>query len=116
MEINLFNHQDTIAKNLLTFVRLRGYSRLSLSKITGISRNEIDQLLSSVSPNPNLYHSQIIQITKTFDLPIDYFLITDSHNESPSERNLFEYQRSPKATELLQGLDNVLDIYSMYLD
>lgn len=121
MNINFFEHQETIAKNLLTFIRLKGFSKLSLNKQTGISRPTIDQILKAESPNPTIYNAQIAKINETFDLPRDYFLKSPEISLTPS-RPAYAFsdhgtdtERSSTAKELLDGLDNILDIYSMYL-
>ncbi|MGO0063318.1 helix-turn-helix domain-containing protein [Brevibacillus fluminis] len=121
MSINFFEHQKTIAKNLLTFIRVKGHSKLSLSKLTGISRPTIDQLLKGESPSQTTYNGQIAKINQTFELPDDYFITAQS---TPSLTHPLAYaysdhrvgmEKSEKAKELLEGLDNVLDIYSMYV-
>jgi transcriptional regulator with XRE-family HTH domain len=121
MSINFFDHQKTIARNLVAFIRVKGYSKLSLSKLTGISRPTIDQILKGESPNQTTYNTQITKINQTFDLPDDYF-ITAQVTPSLSLPLAYAYsdrgagvEKSPQAKELLDGLDNVLDIYSMYV-
>lgn len=121
MTINYFEHQKTISKNLTAFIRVKGYSKLSLSKLTGISRPTIDQILKSESPNPTTYNAQILKINQTFDLPEDYF-ITAQTTPSISLPLAYAYsdhgngvEKSEKTKELLEGLDNILDIYSMYV-
>lgn len=115
MDINFFEHRDIVTKNLLTFIRNRGYSKLSLSKQTGIPRLAIDQLLNPENPNPMSYNDQMSQIMKTFDLPSNYFVTTVSNIGSTLDHNIDEDPRSPRTQELLDGLDNVLDIFSIYL-
>jgi hypothetical protein len=34
MSLNFFDHRETITKNLVTFLRQKGYSKLSLSKLS----------------------------------------------------------------------------------
>ncbi|KOP64816.1 hypothetical protein AMS62_05800 [Bacillus sp. FJAT-18019] len=121
MNINFFEHQKTISKNLVAFIRVRGYSKLSLSKLTDISRPTIDQILKGESPSPTTYNGQIAKINQTFDLPDDYF-ITAQSTPSISLPLAYAYsdhgdglEKSKQAKELLEGLDNVLDIYSMYV-
>jgi hypothetical protein len=111
MTINYFDYQETIAENLIKFMRLRGYSRLSLSKLTAIPRNVVDQLLKAENINPSSYNLIIMQINQTFDLPADYFLTTQATSLSPTPLA----HRSPTAQKYFDGLENVLDIYSMYL-
>ncbi|OMD62984.1 hypothetical protein BSK62_22005 [Paenibacillus odorifer] len=116
IDINYFEHQDTIGKNLLTFIRQRGYSKKSLSELTGISRPIIDELLGSKNTIPIIYNTQISIITQFFKLPHDYFLkiptepINIASQAYGSERD----KRSKEIQELFDGLENILDIYSIY--
>jgi hypothetical protein len=118
MSLNFSDHREMIAKNLVTFLRLKGYSKLSLSKLSGISRPIIDQIIKGESLNPNQYNKQIEKINKTFELPDNYF-ITSHSSITPTTytfSNLYvNSERTPEVKELLDGLNNVLDIYSLYL-
>lgn len=78
MSINFFEHQKTIAKNLVTFIRVKGYTKLSLSKLTGISQPTIDQILKGESPSQTTYNGQITKINQTFNLPDNYFITAQS--------------------------------------
>lgn len=120
MSINFFEHRETIAKNLVNFMRLKGYSKLSLSKQADISRPTIDQIIKGESPNPKQYNSQITKINLTFDLPEDYFITARiSLTPTPAAYAYSDHSagtaKNPVVKELLDGLDNVLDIYSLYL-
>ncbi|WP_313640562.1 hypothetical protein [Paenibacillus sp.] len=119
MSLNFFDHRETIAENLVSFLRLKGYSKLSLSKLTYIDRTTIDQIFKGEGLNSKQYNTQIIKINKTFDLPEDYFTSSRSpilstitntcvHQDAGSEK-------SAEVNELLCGLNNILDIYSLYL-
>ncbi|MBP1153930.1 MULTISPECIES: helix-turn-helix domain-containing protein [unclassified Paenibacillus] len=110
MAFTYYEHQEAIAKKLIALMRQRGCSRLSLSILSGILRPAIDQLLNGGNSNVIRYNSQILQINQAFDLPADYFL----KNECSSALHVLTL-RTPEAQDLLDGLDNILDIYSMYL-
>ncbi|WP_218091126.1 hypothetical protein [Paenibacillus solanacearum] len=114
MDADIFEHRDIIAKNIIAFMRQRGYSRLSLSKLAGIPRAEIDKLLNPDYPNSRL-GMFVKKIIDAFDLPSDYFQNANTNSISPTKRNRYNNRRNPKAIELFEGLENVLDIYSMYL-
>ncbi|MGR6545718.1 helix-turn-helix domain-containing protein [Paenibacillus tundrae] len=101
-------------------MRFKGYTKLSLSKLTGISRPTIDQILKAESPNSNIYNTQISKINQTFELPSDYFL--ESRITITPPEPVYAYsdhgageERSERAQHLLDGLDNILDIYALYL-
>lgn len=116
MLTNFFEHQETVANNLFALMRQNGYSRLSLSKLTGVPRPAIDQILLSGENNINelVYNSYIMQINQTFDFEEDYLLTTKEVAKSSSISSV-NSERSPKAEEALFGLECIMDIYSMYI-
>ncbi|MBW7475772.1 XRE family transcriptional regulator [Paenibacillus oenotherae] len=121
MNYNYFDYRESIAENLISFLRQRGFSKLSFSKLTNISRPTIDQILKGESPSPKQYNSQITKINETFQLPDDYFIV---FQEEPMTTSRYAYaysdhgrdaDKSPKTMELLNALDDILDVYSIYL-
>lgn len=74
MTTNYFEHQETIAKNLILFIWEKGYSRLSLSKLTSIERPSIDHILSGENAD-----EQVTELNNSFG--VDILRIT---NEEPS--------------------------------
>lgn len=116
--MNFFDYREMITKNLVTFLRQKGYSKLSLSKLTDISRPIIDQIVKGGGLNSVQYNKQIEKINKTFDLPVNYFitpLISINPTMYTYSDNVSVSERSPEVKELLDGLNNVLEIYSLYL-
>lgn len=113
MRDEFYRYQEITTQNLIAFLRLRGYSKLSLSKLTGLSRPNIDCILNGEITNPSVYNSYIKKIIQTFDLPNDYFLI--NQNDQIALVPKIYSKRSLADQELFDGLDNLLDIFSMYL-
>ncbi|WP_238652474.1 hypothetical protein [Paenibacillus piscarius] len=103
MNINYFEHQEMIAANLVNFLRLRGMSKLSLAKQTGIPRLSIDQILSGESTCPKQYNSQITKINYTFGL-LDHYFITTLASANPAFDQGYS-GKDPLARELLDGLE-----------
>lgn len=114
MTANYYENQDTIAKNLIAFMREKGYSRLTLSKLSGIDRTEINQILSSRNGDESVYSSQMKQINQTFGLP-DGYLLTSIQIDTFSPTAIVNNERSELAQELFDDLENLLDVYSMYI-
>jgi hypothetical protein len=83
--------------------------------LTGIPRVSIDQILSAEIPNKSNYNSQIRKILKTFDLPINYFSTIVLSTESTLDNCLNEDLRINQSKVLYDGLENCLEIFSMYL-
>lgn len=118
MSLYFFDHRETIAKNLVTFIRKNGYSKLSLSKLSDVSRHTIDQIIKGGGLESEKYNKQIEKINKTFDLPDNYFitpLISTTPTTYTCLNDCVDSERDPQVKELLDGLDNILDIYSLYL-
>ncbi|OMD92778.1 hypothetical protein [Paenibacillus odorifer] len=118
MSLNFFDHRETITKNLLTFLREKGHSKLSLSKLSDITRPTIDLIIKGEGLNSEQYNKQIQKINKTFDLPVNYF-ITPLISITPTKCTYSDHvavsERSSEVKELLDGLNSVLEIYSLYL-
>ncbi|MEK5282575.1 MULTISPECIES: hypothetical protein [Paenibacillus] len=118
MSLNFFDHREIISRELVAFLRLRGYSKLSFSKLSNISRATVDRIIEGEGLSSTQYNEQIDKINKTFDLPDNYF-ITSLVSITPTTYTYSGYvagsERSPKVKELLDGLDSVLEIYSLYL-
>lgn len=116
MSFIYYENIQTVSYNLILFMRSKGYSRLSLSKLTGISRPEIDQILSGKDINAELFDAHIMRIKQTFGLPNDYFLIKQKDTETESKSTIpINHERSETASECLKGLGIILDIFSMYV-
>lgn len=121
--MEIFNHRETIGKNISTYIRLKGYSKSSFSKLTEISRPTLNQLLSGDSPSPKTFEDQINRITGVLELPIDYFLnepvISSERWRAPM---IHHSDRAPNgdrdnvlAKQLLNDLDDLMSIASLYL-
>lgn len=114
MTANYFENQETIAKNMILFMREKGYSRLSLSKLTEIERSSIDDILNGENTDECVYITQITQIKQVFELSDDY-LLTEQQTNSLSSNPIVFSERSELAQEMMDGLDNILEIYSIYI-
>lgn len=118
MNLNFFDHREKIAKNLVIFIRKKGYSKLSLSKLSDVSRRNIDRIIKGEGLESEKYNKEIEKINKTFDLPDNYFiapLISTTPTTYTCLNDCVGSERDPQVEELLDGLDNILDIYSLYL-
>ncbi len=112
---NYFENQESVSKNLISFMREKGYSRSSLSKLSGISRPAIDQILSAQNTDVSIYYLQLEQINQVFEFPEEY-LIRRTETSLLRPTSIVAEERSEFVQELFDGLDNILDVYSMYLN
>ncbi|MBS5913107.1 MAG: hypothetical protein KID09_21205 [Paenibacillus macerans] len=109
MSVDYFVHQEIITKNLILFMREKGCSRLSFSKLIGVTRIAVDQLLNGWNGDASEYNALVEKIRLRFDLPNDFFLKEVAFPQ-PSTPKL-----SPEVQKLRDGLENILDIYSMHI-
>ncbi|WP_025676897.1 hypothetical protein [Paenibacillus massiliensis] len=108
--MNYVEYQQSVSINLTLFLRENGYTRLSFSKLTDVPRTIVDQLLSGWSGDESECNMYVEKIRHKFELPVDYFLKDVTLLPSPKE------QLRPEIQELYDGLDNILDIYSLYIN
>ncbi|MBU8757313.1 helix-turn-helix transcriptional regulator [Priestia megaterium] len=120
--MNLFQSREEIGKNLTTFIRLKGYSKSSFSKLTGISRPTLNLMLSGSIASSTTFETHIKKITDTLNISRDYFLqkpnITLETWQQPSiqysDRAEFR-KREEQVQKVLDDLDDLLDIAALYL-
>ncbi|MBT2282222.1 hypothetical protein J7E78_01475 [Paenibacillus polymyxa] len=113
--VNYYNHQQTVKESIIAFMRQKGYSRLTLSKLTNIPRSAIDQLLLQGEENIDMstYNAYILQINQRFNFAEENLLkVTPNPNLFPSPPA--QTERSALAQEALDGLEQILDVFSMY--
>lgn len=115
MGVNYYNHQQNVAENLKAFMRKKGYSKQTLSKLTDVPRPAIDQLLLKGGENlaKSTYNTYILQINQRFNfMEEDLLKLTLMPNLSPSPPA--QTERSALAQEALDGLEQILDVFSLY--
>ncbi|MCM3390449.1 helix-turn-helix transcriptional regulator [Ureibacillus chungkukjangi] len=121
--MKLFNNQQTIGKNLLAFLRLKGYTKSSFAKMVEISRPTLNQIFEGNSPNPNTYKEQIKKITDALNVPIEFFLETALDTAEKWQTPTTQYsdhafsspERSKEAQSLLNDLDELLTVAAIYI-
>lgn len=113
--VNYYNHQQTVASALIQYMRQKGYSRLTFSRLTGIPRTAIDSLILRGGENidKSAYNAHILQINQRFNFTEEDLLeVTPKPNLSPPPPA--QTERSALAQEALDGLEQILDVFSMY--
>lgn len=120
--MKLFSLKKSIGENLLHYIRLNGYTKTSFSKLTGISRPTLNQILNGDSPSPNIYEEQMKKITDALGLPLDYFTQLPSHEQEKWLLPATQYsdrfsgsERDALTRELLADLDELLSVAAFYV-
>lgn len=113
--VNYYNQRQTVKESIIAFMRQKGYSRSTLSKLTNIPRSAIDQLLLQGGGNidTSTYNAYILQINRRFNFAEnDLLIVTLKPNLFPSPPA--QTERTALAQEALDGLEQILDVFSMY--
>jgi transcriptional regulator with XRE-family HTH domain len=122
MKLDFFTFKKRIGQHLTDYLRLKGYTKTSLSKIADISRPTLNQILDGSSPNPNIYNQQLAKITDALDLPSDYFIAVSGNKAEKWQLASIQYsdrkaneERSEWSQELLEDLDELLTVAAFYI-
>lgn len=120
--MEIYNRRNLIGQNLLTYIRMKGYSKSSFAKLTEISRPTLNQIFSGESPNGTHYNEQIEKISRKLKLPLEYFLKTPRIELEPWQQPVIQYsdrareaKRDEGTQELLDDLDHLMSIAALYL-
>ncbi|AWI07197.1 helix-turn-helix domain-containing protein [Clostridium drakei] len=118
----IYDNRYKIGSNLLNFIKDNGYTKSSVSKLTGISRPTIDKLIKGEIDNNTTLKSHIDKIVTTFNIDLEQ-LINYNHLELEnidrmvaSDNSPEEYEVSDKAKKMFDFLNDIVDLYEVYSD
>jgi predicted XRE-type DNA-binding protein len=112
----IYNSRYKIGTNLLQFIKDNGYTKSSVSKLTGLSRPTIDKLIKCEIDNNTNLKKHVDKIITTFNIKLEE-LIDYKHAESDKSNNApEEYELSDKAKRMFGFLDDIIDFYEVYYD
>ncbi|QZN76224.1 hypothetical protein [Paenibacillus sp. DR312] len=117
--VNYYNHQQTVKDSIIAFMRQKGYSRSTLSKLTNIPRSAIDQLLLQGEEDIDIstYNAYILQINQRFNFPEENLLKVEPKPNllPPPHAQPEKNARTQEIFDGFNGLEEILDIFQMYL-
>lgn len=118
----IYDNRYKIGSNLLDFIKDNGYTKSSVSKLTGISRPTIDKLIKGEIDSNTTLKSHIDKIVTTFNIDLEQ-LINYKHLELKnndrmvaSDNSPEEYEVSDKAKKMFNFLNDIVDLYEVYSD
>lgn len=118
----IYDNRYKIGTNLLQFIKDNGYTKSSVSKLTGLSRPTIDKLIKGEIDNNTNLKKHVDKIITTFNIKLEE-LIDYKHVESENNRKIVasnnapeEYELSDKAKRMFGFLDDIIDLYEVYND
>lgn len=116
--LDFFYYQDVIAKNLMYYIRINGYTTSSIARLTCIPKNDLEKIFASKVSDPIFFDGLIQRITESLNLANDYFLqmpIDKMNKWISPEPEPVPSARSDLAQELLNDLDELILICQFYI-
>lgn len=116
----IFERRGEIGRKILNIIKYEGYTKSSFSKMTGISRPTLNQMLEGKTPSETTFISQINKILDSIGMTIEELLdykdkiVFDTTTVAYSNNSPKDYIRKESAMNTLDALDNVLDLYEIY--
>ena len=113
----LFIKQKNVGKNINNIIRIQGYTKVSFSKITGISKLDLDKLIKGEYKDINIFSKHINKIMRKTGVSLEEILaynISENIRESCLDSFPKDYKLSPRAKQIFYMLDNIVDICELY--
>lgn len=116
----IYDNRHKIGVNLLDFIKDNGYTKSSVSKLTGISRPTIDKLIKGEIDNNTTLKSHIDKIVMTFNINLEeltnykHLELENSDRMVASNNAPEEYEVSDKAKKMFAILNDIVDLYEVY--
>lgn len=119
INLDFYYYQDAIAKNLIYYIRINGYTISSIARLTYITKKDLEKILDAKVSDPCYYNDQIKRITNSLNLVDDYFLrrSDDKMNKwlLQEQGSVSSSERSELAQELLNDLEDLISICQFYI-
>ena len=119
MDNSLFDDRKIVAGKLLACIRDAGYTKVSFSKITGISRPTLDKILNNELSNKVSYDKHMEKILRVLNLSGQDLL---HYSVKPQEIDVVYSQNAPedrvmseKARKEFELLLDLVDLAAIYL-
>ena len=118
----IYDNRYKIGENLLNFIKDNGYTKSSISKLTGISRPTFDKLIKGEIDNNTTLKSHIDKIVTTFNITVEQ-LIKYEHIDSRNNEIMVASNNAPQKHEISEKgkkmfafLEDIVDLCEIYSD
>lgn len=118
----IYDNRYKIGSNLLDFIKDNGYTKSSISKLTGISRPTIDKLIKGEIDNNTTLKTHIDKIVTTFNIDVEQLInykhldVENTDRMVASDNSPEEYEVSDKTKKMFDLLNDIVDLYEVYSD
>ncbi|WP_342567769.1 XRE family transcriptional regulator [Psychrobacillus sp. FSL K6-4046] len=117
MTLYPYQIRKEIGQNMLSYIRCKGYTLTSISRISGISASTLHFIIEGKMSKHNHYHENMRKITESLNLPLTFFLEPPTMNRERWQitTKSSSTKRSELAQTLLNDLDELLSIAAFYI-
>lgn len=117
MTLYPYQIRKEIGQNMIAYIRLRGYTLTSISRLSGISASTLHFIIEGKMSKHDQYHENMIKITESLNLPLTYFLepLNITRERWQITTTFSSTKRSELAQTLLNDLDELLSIAAFYI-
>ncbi|MCM3359369.1 XRE family transcriptional regulator [Psychrobacillus sp. MER TA 171] len=119
MTLYPYQIRKEIGQNMLSYIRCKGYTLTSISRISGISASTLHFMIEGKMSKHDHYHENMIKITESLNLPLTFFLEPPTMNRERWQITTTSSSSSTKRSELAQtlmdDLDELLSIAVFYI-
>lgn len=115
----LFEHRSLVASKLKECMRDKGYTKVSFSALTDISRPTLDKLLSGSIDNKTTFDRHMQKILKTLNISIDELMLYSAKKGKPvmvvySQNTPENHEMSVTAKKQYELMLDVVDLCVIY--
>lgn len=116
----LFEQRSLVASKLKECIRDRGYTKVSFSSKTDISRPTLDRLLNGTVDSKSTFDRHLQKILKVLNMSVEELLLYHSVSAKPVTTTVFsqnaplEHAMSEKAQKQYNLLLDVIDLCEIY--
>ncbi|NFG25118.1 helix-turn-helix transcriptional regulator [Clostridium botulinum] len=115
----LFDNRKIVGDKLLEIMKDKGHTKVSFSKLTGISRPTLNNLFKGEIDSKTTFKTHINKIIDTININLDEIV---NYNENKSIDNMVVFSNNapkkhtyePKAQEMFNILDDILHLCDLY--
>lgn len=117
MTLYPYQIRKEIGQNMIAYIRLKGYTLTSISRLSGISASTLHFIIEGKMTKHDDYHENIIKITESLNLPLTFFLKPPTMNKERWQITTMSSstKRSELTQTLLNDLDELLSIAAFYI-
>lgn len=116
---NLFDNRKAVGSKLLEIMKSKGHTKVSFSKVTGISRPTLNNLFKGETDSKTTFTTHITKIIETVNITLEEII---NYNENKIAQNVAvfsdnaptEHEHYPKAKEMFNVLDDILHLCELY--